>query len=87
MKGMSAKNKKEKFAADFKSILVFSLIANAKKLRKDDLKYVKDCIGKNCMAKALKVVESKYSPSQWRDYVNAQAKPILKEYMVAKVKV
>lgn len=71
---------KRKFESDFTALLTFSLIANAKRLDKKQLATVKQCMGKKQISRALKIIQRCYGPRQWREYVEAQAAPLLKGY-------
>jgi hypothetical protein len=81
MKGFLSAKQKQQFNSDFTTVLSIALITNAKGLEKEDILSIKQCMRRKQVRQALRIVESKYPPHRWKDYVESQAAPLLKGYM------
>ncbi len=78
-KRLSIKEKKN-INSDFTTILTFCLVSHTKGLSFEEKLDIKNCLKEKKMAKALKIIEKKYSPRDWKAFVETHAAPIMRSY-------
>lgn len=71
---------KNRFNSDFTTVLTLSLVSNAKGLNKRDLQNIRSCIREKRYSRVLRIIGKRYSMNEWKDYVEAQAAPLLRAY-------
>jgi hypothetical protein len=78
-KNFSTKDKKT-FCSDFTTILTLSLVSNTKGLSLKEKQHIKACLREKKVTQALKIIEKKYSMGEWKNFVEAHAAPLIKQY-------